>query len=108
MHQLRSKTAYGSLEGGRTTKTKLILFEAVRPMEIGKSIKPGKQTMDLVEERLREMGEPLDKPGSSERIQKSKEELLTMMSKAGQNMNEVQRALDVVLERQKRREHRKD
>ena len=60
--------------------------------------------MDLAEERLREMGEPLDRTGASERLQGQKEELLTRLDKAGQDVDEAKRALDLVLERQRKRE----
>lgn len=97
-------TAYSSPEGGKITKTKLSLFEAVRPMEIGKSFKPGKDTMDLMEKKLMYKGEPLDQPGSSARLLENKDHILNMMAKAGQKMTDAQRALDLVLERQRRRE----
>lgn len=48
------------LEKSRIKKTKLSLFEEVRTMEVCKRVKPGKETMDIMEEGVKKAGEPYD------------------------------------------------
>ena len=82
-------TVYDKPEGSRIRKKKLSLFEEVRPMDVGKRTKPGKEAMDFMEEKVREAGEPYDEQRAVGLHPDHEKDLIKIINKVHENAKKI-------------------